>query len=63
MLTPSTAGDFEIVPNVRAVVALDDNDFEMPDIDETWEHISGAGDEKADMKAFSYAQVVAASKN
>ena len=49
-------GDFEVLPSVRRVVALDDRlDGEL-EADEPWEHLSMDGE---DEKVFSYAEIAA----
>lgn len=49
-------GDFEVLPSVRQVVALEDRlDGEL-EADEPWEHLSVDGE---DEKGFSYAEVAA----
>jgi hypothetical protein len=53
------AGDFELIPHVRSVVALDDREYDTPEVEEAWEHVSSDEDDK---KARSYAQVVSAAK-
>ncbi|KAL5494808.1 hypothetical protein ACEPAI_270 [Sanghuangporus weigelae] len=67
------AGDFEVVPHVRAVIALDESDFACdaegdkiptPSLDfDDWEHIASSSDTSSSeddepRKAPSYAQVV-----
>ena len=51
------AGDFELIPHVRSVVVLDDRDYDTPEVEEAWEHVSGI-----EGKAKSYAQVVSTNK-
>lgn len=53
------AGDFELIPHVRSVVVLDDREYDTPDIEEAWEHVSSDEDDKP-VKGRSYAQVVSA---
>jgi hypothetical protein len=53
-------GDFEVVPHIRSVIALDDNTPDELDIDEPWEHIYSTDCEEN--KGLSYAQVAALSK-
>lgn len=51
--------EFEFLPPVRNVIALDDADSNVPD--EPWEYISSvSGDEEA-RKIFSYAEIVSKS--
>lgn len=52
--------DFEVIPHIRSVIALDDNTPDELDVDEPWEHIYNTDSE--DNKELSYAQVVALSK-
>ncbi|PCH34405.1 hypothetical protein WOLCODRAFT_15304 [Wolfiporia cocos MD-104 SS10] len=52
------ADDFEVVPKVRSVIALDDSAATAPaEMDEPWEHISMDDEER--VSAPSYAQIVA----
>ncbi|KAH9926422.1 uncharacterized protein B0H18DRAFT_1118922 [Fomitopsis serialis] len=50
------AEDFEVVPKVRSVIALDDHAPPLPEVDEPWEHVTL--EDEHDL-APSYAQVVA----
>ncbi|KAL5533786.1 hypothetical protein ACEPAG_246 [Sanghuangporus baumii] len=67
------AGDFEVVPHIRAVIALDESDFACdaegtkiptPSLDfDDWEHVASSSDTSSSeddepCKAPSYAQVV-----
>ncbi|TDL20928.1 hypothetical protein BD410DRAFT_899208 [Rickenella mellea] len=57
------AGDFELIPHVRSVIVLEDHDFEEPNEDEAWEHVSGDDeDDTSSVKAPSYAEVVSSTK-
>lgn len=49
-------GDFEIIPHVRPVIALDDDMAPDVEVDEPWEHIYGDDDEYPD-KEPSYATI------
>ncbi|KAJ7573475.1 hypothetical protein C8J56DRAFT_804401 [Mycena floridula] len=52
--------EFEVIPHLKSVIVLDDiasNDF---GIDEPWEHVFG--DDDSDVKAPSYATVLASPK-
>ena len=51
------ANDFEIVPRVREVIALDDRN-EGPEPDEAWEVVSSDGEDDG-RPALSYADIVA----
>lgn len=51
-----TEGDFEIIPHVRSVIALDDDTTPDVEVDEPWEHIYGDDDEQPD-KELSYAAI------
>jgi len=51
------ADDFEVIPNVRSVIVLDDHISATPDVDEPWEHVTAEDVEKD--SAPSYAQIVA----
>jgi len=51
-------GDFEVIPHVRSVIALDDKAAPEPEIDEPWEHIYGA-DEDQLVHEPSYASIAA----
>lgn len=51
------ADDFEVIPNVRSVIVLDDHISATPDVDEPWEHVTAEDAEKD--SAPSYAQIVA----
>ena len=79
MLIALAAGDFEVIPHVRAVIALDESDFACDDsmaegakkreldfIDD-WEHIysdaSSSSEDDEPRKAPSYAQVVSKKQN
>ena len=50
--------DFELVPHIRSVIALDDAMDDAGELDEPWEYVSGEGEGEG-RKAPSYAQVVA----
>ncbi|ETW86589.1 hypothetical protein HETIRDRAFT_145098 [Heterobasidion irregulare TC 32-1] len=50
--------DFELVPHIRSVIALDDAMDDASELDEPWEYVSGESEGEA-RKAPSYAQVVA----
>ncbi|KIL00822.1 hypothetical protein PAXRUDRAFT_539632 [Paxillus rubicundulus Ve08.2h10] len=51
--------DFEVIPPIRAVIALDDFGHDL-EADEPWEYISGAClNDASTWKALSYAQVAA----
>ncbi|KAH7886294.1 hypothetical protein F5I97DRAFT_1243320 [Phlebopus sp. FC_14] len=51
--------DFEVIPPVRAVIALDDCSVNM-EVDEPWEYISRASlNDEPSWKAMSYAQAAA----
>lgn len=49
-------GDFEIIPHVRPVIALDDDMAPDVEVDEPWEHVYGDDDEHPD-KEPSYATI------
>ncbi|KAL4067235.1 hypothetical protein V8B97DRAFT_1918994 [Scleroderma yunnanense] len=52
--------DFEVIPPVRAVIALDDATYDV-EPDEPWEYITGTGlDDQLPQKERSYAQAAAA---
>ena len=55
------AGDFEVVPPIKGVVVLDEDDFDDlgTDFEEPWEHVSS---DEADDKVPSYAEVLAGAK-
>ncbi|EPS94757.1 hypothetical protein FOMPIDRAFT_1063066 [Fomitopsis schrenkii] len=53
------AEDFEVIPKVRAVIALDDPAPALPEVDEPWEHIDLEDEDGHDHQP-SYAQVLAA---
>lgn len=50
--------DFELVPHIRSVIALDDAMDDASELDEPWEYVSGESEGEV-RKAPSYAQVVA----
>ena len=50
--------DFELVPHIRSVIALDDAMDDASELDEPWEYVSGETEGEV-RKAPSYAQVVA----
>ncbi|KAF8899407.1 hypothetical protein BD779DRAFT_1465328 [Infundibulicybe gibba] len=54
--------DFEVVPHVRSVIALDDDIIREPGVDEGWEHISSDEDQSDGPKTPSYATVVSLSR-
>jgi len=57
--------DFEVIPHVRSVIILDDNQPHDIEIDEPWEHINGVDEDhrRSDpVKPSSYAMVVAQAK-
>ncbi|KAF9469552.1 hypothetical protein BDZ94DRAFT_1206141 [Collybia nuda] len=49
-------GDFEIIPYVRPVIALDDDMTHDVEVDEPWEHIYGDDDDQLDNEP-SYATI------
>ncbi|KAI0253281.1 hypothetical protein BJV78DRAFT_1195601 [Lactifluus subvellereus] len=51
--------EFEFLPPVRNVIALDDADSNVPD--EPWEYISSVGGDEEARKIFSYAEIVSKS--
>jgi len=54
--------DFELIPHIRSVIILDDNQSHDIDVEEPWEHITGVDDDpgyKDNAKGISYAMVVA----
>ncbi|KAI9432064.1 hypothetical protein H4582DRAFT_1125731 [Lactarius indigo] len=51
--------EFEFLPQVKNVIALDDADSNVPD--EPWEYISSAGGDDEARKIFSYAEIVSKS--
>ena len=51
--------EFEFLPPVRNVIALDDADSNVPD--EPWEYVSSAGGDDEARKIFSYAEIVSKS--
>ncbi|KAH9164509.1 hypothetical protein EDB89DRAFT_1912151 [Lactarius sanguifluus] len=51
--------EFEFLPPVKNVIALDDADSNVPD--EPWEYISSAGGDDEARKIFSYAEIVSKS--
>ncbi|KZT01184.1 uncharacterized protein LAESUDRAFT_816090 [Laetiporus sulphureus 93-53] len=55
------AEDYEVIPNVRPVIALDDRASAVPEVDEPWEHISAEDEDGAPAgpSGPSYAQIVA----
>lgn len=57
LLTERT--EFEFLPPVRNVIALDDADSNVPD--EPWEYVSSAGGDDEARKIFSYAEIVSKS--
>jgi hypothetical protein len=52
-------GEFEFLPPVKNVIALDDADSNIPD--EPWEYISSVGGDDEARKIFSYAEIVSKS--
>ena len=52
----STEGEFEFLPPVKNVIALDDAESNAPD--EPWEYISSVGGDDEARKIFSYAEIV-----
>jgi len=52
-------GEFEFLPPVKNVIALDDVDTNVPD--EPWEYVSSVGGEDEARKIFSYAEIVSKS--
>ncbi|TFK70085.1 hypothetical protein BDN72DRAFT_724176, partial [Pluteus cervinus] len=50
--------DFEIIPHIRSVIALDDVNSSDSDFDEPWEHIDNET-EKPTYNGPSYASIVA----
>lgn len=57
-----TGNDFEIIPHIRSVIILDDNQTHDVDIDEPWEYINGLDEDQVRTKPFSYAMVAARAK-
>jgi hypothetical protein len=55
----TTETEFEFLPPVRNVIALDDADSNVPD--EPWEYISSVGGDDEARKIFSYAEIVSKS--
>jgi len=51
--------EFEFLPQVKNVIALDDADSNVPD--EPWEYISSVGGDDEARKIFSYAEIVSKS--
>jgi hypothetical protein len=51
--------EFEFLPQVKNVIALDDAESNVPD--EPWEYISSAGGDDEARKIFSYAEIVSKS--
>lgn len=52
-------GEFEFLPPVKNVIALDDADSNIPD--EPWEYVSSVGGDDEARKIFSYAEIVSKS--
>jgi hypothetical protein len=53
--------DYEVIPRVRAVIALDDaQELHELDPDETWEYVSSVGEDEP-KAILSYAEIVAKS--
>jgi len=52
-------GEFEFLPPVKDVIALDDADSNIPD--EPWEYVSSVGGDDEARKIFSYAEIVSKS--
>jgi len=50
-------GDFEVIPPVRSVIALDDDTTPDLDFDEPWEHIYGVEDVSTPAYEPSYAKI------
>jgi len=57
---PKGDGDFEVIPHIRSVIALDDNTPDELVIDEPWEHVYSTDCEED--RGLSYAQVAALDK-
>jgi len=51
--------EFEFLPQVKNVIALDDAESNVPD--EPWEYVSSAGGDDEARKIFSYAEIVSKS--
>jgi len=51
------AEDFEVIPQVRSVIVLDDQIAATPELDEPWEHVTAEDEER--IIGPSYAQIVA----
>ncbi|KAI0275366.1 hypothetical protein BC834DRAFT_965756 [Gloeopeniophorella convolvens] len=52
-------GEYEFLPPVKNVIALDDNESMIPD--EPWEYVSSIGGDDESRKVFSYAEIVSKS--
>ena len=59
MLPRALAGEFELVPGVPVVIALDDQIPDEAELDEPWEHISADELDEKRVVPPSYATVVA----
>ncbi|KAI8981326.1 hypothetical protein BD414DRAFT_419578, partial [Trametes punicea] len=55
----SKAGEFELIPGIPAVIALDENSPEDAELDEPWEHISADELDEKRVEPLSYATIVA----
>lgn len=53
------AGEFELVPGMPVVIALDDQIHDEPELDEAWEHISADELDEKRVPPPTYATVVA----
>jgi len=59
----SKDGDFEVIPHVRSVIALDEFVSGLdPSVDEPWEHIGGQFEEDDIARTHSYAEILSAGK-
>jgi len=58
----SNVGDFEVIPQVRSVIVLDDETGSEGEFGEPWEHIYGDSEEELDEKRQppSYAEIISA---
>jgi hypothetical protein len=54
--TKTSEGEFEFLPPVKNVIALDDAESNVPE--EPWEYISSVGGDDEARKIFSYAEIV-----
>jgi hypothetical protein len=52
----TSEGEFEFLPPVKNVIALDDAESNVPE--EPWEYISSVGGDDEARKIFSYAEIV-----